>query len=492
MRPPLHIILISVFLLLYAALLHGDLKKDADALTEKAEEHMNRAEMKQPGPRRDEHYQKARVLLEKAAALYSAYMKDHTAEGSLLSTKLTEINAKILWCNKFTSDRFDISALPSAEKIMGRDLAEGSGIVQSLSALTPEYIRNLSDDGRARNEKNVVTFLQMLSAYAKRRMLTQAKLLCMNRLKDPHCGIPVRLIKQVLRELEHIEDFIQDVYGRAMEMNGTKLTDASTVTDRTLKGTVSRFDRGILYVNINTDERDTALSAGIPLVHMDNRFLVNNVKTRSKKVMAGIASLYLLEWNTMGSETVVRRMADTEGNPDDLGPLLLRVQAVRAIQHKRQARRDKEDTLRFILSKTGLAVSCFKQERYDTTLSYICRIFRRSGEKAEFLSASSEKCKSLCNLTLPEFTKKAIESCSVCKGTRKMPCPTCNGKGVIRWLLEDERTCPTCKGEKTVECTHCKHRLESEKYKKMLAGITEILKPDEEETGREPDSDVDR
>ena len=482
-----------IVLLLCSAGLHGELKKDAEELSVKADEFMNAAETKDAGAQRDEALQKARVLLEKAVGLYAKYMEEHPAEAGVLSSKLIEINAKILWCNKLTTSDFDLSKVPPAGKIMGRDLPETASDSWSVSKITSEYINKLPDDAeRTRNEGNVIAFLHTISSYAKRRMFMEAKFLCMKRLNESHSGIPVRLIKQVLTELGHIDMFIQDVYSTALEMKGRELTDAKTVSQQELKGKVNRFNRGILYINVDTGEDDTALAAGIPLLKMDDAFLVQNVKNKSKTVMAGIASLYLLEGNTGVTENVVRRMATIEGKPNDIGPLLLRVQAFRAIQQKEQAHEDQVSARQYIQNKLALAVSCFKQGRFDKTLTYISYILRTSQGKEEFLKPSSEKCKELSGLSLAQLTKQAIENCKICKGSREMTCPTCHGKGIIRWLLGKEQTCTICGGEKKVECTHCKHRLASARNKKMLEKLSEILGETKEEQQKEPESDVDR
>jgi len=480
-------------LLLCSSMLHGELKHTAEDLAKKAEEHMNAAETAEAGPQRDVQFQKARVLLEKAAGLYSAYINEHPAEAGILSSKLAEINAKILWCNKLTSNGFNASAVPNAAQIMGKTLPDLPSDSWSLSTITSEYIKNLpGDTQRTRNEGNVIAFLHTISSYVKRRMFMAAKFLCMKRLHEPHTGIPVRLIKQVLTELGYIDCLMQDVYSRALELKGKRLTDAKTISHQKLHGMIKRFNRGILYINVDTGEDDTACAAGIPLVKMDNEFLVQNVKHKTKMVMAGIAALYLLEGDTGTTENVTRRMVTLTGNPEDIGPLLLRIQALRAIQQKEQAHENELDARRYIENKCALAASCFKQGRFDRTLTYISYILRRSGGKEEFIKPCSQQCEELCGMSLAKLTKAAIESCSVCKGARKMACPTCLGKGVIGWLAGKERTCPTCGGEKEVECTHCKHRLESEKNKKMHTQLCEILGETEEEQQEEPESDVDR
>ena len=174
---------VCILLFFYSTGLYGELKKDAEELTKKADEFMNIADTKGAGPKRDEALQKARVLLVKTVGLYSKYIEDHPAEAGVLSSKLTEINAKILWCYKLTSDSFDLSKVPSAGQIIGRELPETSSDSWSVAKITPEYINKLPDDaGRTRNESNVITFLHTVSSYVKRRMFMEAKFLCMGEL----------------------------------------------------------------------------------------------------------------------------------------------------------------------------------------------------------------------------------------------------------------------------------------------------------------------
>jgi hypothetical protein len=477
--------------------LYAGPKEDAQKAVQTANAFLKRSEEISAGDERNKCLQNARILLEKALALYSDYIEKNPKKAGVLQPVLTRINSQIFWCNKFTTITYDPKKQKPAEELIketpaypekkqdeeykpSEPVIEEEPDTEQIEE-TPEKETPGTEPEKKipQDEDQIKLFIEQLAALTKYRRLVEARQLCKRKLTDKNSGIPKNLIEQVLNELAYVDIFILSVFDKAAELKGEPIPYAETIARSRIEGVVNRFDQGILYIDMpgtGENNKKIKVEAGIPLLQMNDAFLVTNIKERNKEIMAGIASFYLLEGKTGYAESIFRKISIQKGKPRNIQPFLKRIETINSWTAAKRAHENEKALKRSLDYSFTRMISYYKIGKQDKALTYIAAIVKKSEGDLTYLLPLSNQCRTETGLYLPELAEKLVYECPACNNSRKVICPFCKGKGTIQFMGGKPVTCTSCKGQKYVECSECKKRINSPKNKELIRTLRNIFK----------------
>lgn len=474
----------------------ADLRARADAVLSKGLEYLKKSEKYSAGTERNECFQNARILFERALELYQDHLEKKPGDAGELEPRLTEINSQIFWCNKLTTVTYDKSKAPTAEQLMQgagavaaaaepEEEAEPEPVLEEETAAASADPLSEEEEERIADEARVKEFLTRVSYLVTRRRVVEARFLCRKALNNPAAGIPEELAGQVLVELDYVNNLFSGVFDKAMAMKGQTLAFARTITDMRIDGTVNRFDKGLLYISSKIPGSEDTVEMGIPLFSMDDTFLIRYSGAVSKKDKVGIAAFYLLEGKVDNARKIFEKLATLPGDPEDMTGFLARVDSVGAEKEAQQSAERQQQTAVYLNSQLSYAIAYFERGNFDGGMKNIDRIVEKSGLSLDFLMPISKACFEKTKMYLPEFAKEMLESCRECGKKRQVTCPKCNGMGKIKPLMGEPVLCTACGGRIMIECPSCKKRLASKRNNDNIDALMKLFKRD-----REPPADA--
>lgn len=476
----------------FTAAAFGNLGAEADLYVKAGNIFMEKSGKISSGPARNNLFQRARVCFERAIELYNLHLEKEPGDAAELMPLITELNSRRFWCNKSTTLVYNHASTPAPEKALteagldpsmiekARGGSEGprlEDLIGEPEPLSPEEAKKLAD------RKKTAAFTRRIASYIKSRRIVEARFLCRRAIRKPSMGVPRDLAEQILQEIEYVERFLASVYLKADKLVGTHLRHEKLVNGRTaISGVITKIDRGKLHIQVMTrkSDSDAGLSIGVPLLNFNDLFLVRNISTRSKPVLTGVGSFYMLQGNSARAGKVFDSIRSMKGDPADLAPFVSRSKSMAKLNRFTASEKDTEKTTALIRKETATAVRFYKAELYDRALRSISRIMKASKYRLEYLVPVSKQVKEDTGKYLPEFVQALVHGCPKCKGTRQMMCPNCRGTGRIKVSMSTYRWCPLCKGEGKVPCTYCRKRLKNKTYLGYITKLRELFKRDED------------
>jgi len=486
--------LIAVIILTgWAGTAFSDFRAEGDLYVQAGNIFMEKSSKISSGPARNNLFQRARVCYERAIQLYYLHLEKVPADASRLMPLITELNSRRFWCNKSTTLVYNHASTPTPEQALKESGLDASMIEEARGGsvegpkledllgepepLSPEEAKKLAD------QKKTAEFVKRIESYIKSRRIVEARFLCRRAIRKPSMGVPRDLAEQVLREIGYVEQFLASVFDKADTLVGTRLRNEMLVTGRaSISGLIKNIENGKLHIDVmsKSSDSDAGLSIGVPLLNFNNLFLIRNTAKRTKPILTGIGSFYLLQGDSDHAGKVFDSIASMKGDPADLNPFISRLKNIAALTAPEKKDQLSEKAAYLISKETVSAIKSYKRQKYDAALSSIGRILEASNFDIKYLLPVSKKTKEHTGKYLPEFVQALVEECHVCKGTRLMTCPNCKGRGRVRAGMGKYRWCPLCKGEGKAECIFCRKRLHNKTYQGYIEKLRSLFKRDEE------------
>ncbi len=484
--------LILVILVCCATAVFADLRAEGDLYVKAANIFMEKSSAIASGPERNSLFQKARVLFERAIELYNLHLEKNPGDAGQLTPLITELNSRIFWCNKSTTAVYNKSATPSPEEAFkesglspslieetrgGESAVMLEDLLGEPEPLSPEEAKKLAD------KKKTADFLADIADLVSNRRTVEAKFLCKRAIRKPSMGIPRPLAEEILVELGYVEQFMGSVFAKSDKLVGTKVVNENLLNRQgAINGVITQVDGGMIHIDIDPEgmPHGTQLSIGVPLLSFSDMFLLRNTENRTKNIMTGIGSYFLLKGDTLRAKRVFVSLTDKKGDPEDMSPFISRANVVVELNRFRETEEQTANITGTLEKETEDLLEYYERMKADRGFKCVGRILDLSKGKIEYLLPVSKTVHEKTGMYLPEFAQALVYRCSACGGKKTVACPRCGGKGSYKVSMAKRRWCPQCKGEGTVPCPQCLAREKDKKIQGYIEKLREIFKRDEE------------
>ncbi|MFC1582356.1 hypothetical protein ACFL4W_02335 [Planctomycetota bacterium] len=508
--------ILSIILILFSTGVMASAKSDADRLVRKASALLKETKGMAASLGRDTKLQEAARQYEEAVALYEKHIEEYPREAAALDNRLTQINSQIFWCNKLTTMAYYNAkeaeearnrppAARPAPKPTPRPAVEEPVSEDDAFFLMPPPARDEEDEEEPGPEAEPdlepepeaepeaepepaaeivpdadaqTEFLIQIAKLAGKRRFYKIREICTRMLKTPEPGIPPELPQAILDELKYVDAFLTSVFDKLMDPGDIPIIHYQQDGGRRTKMVFKSLEEGLVQMDIVEGSSRDSIQMSVPLLGMDHTFFVKNIARRTKDVMAGMASFYLLETQTGLARQYLDIASGMEGEPADLKPvwdhLKLLTSAARDKALAVAEAKRRKDMARWMAS----ANKAYLKHDYDAAFKNVKRIMAKAKLNKEYLQPVSDQCKELTGKNLQGFTRTLMQECLKCKGKRNITCINCKGKGTVKTVLGKggQVPCPLCKKSKRITCPYCKDRMSSEKAAKVIEEIKETLK----------------
>jgi len=168
------ILLVIVIAACWIGNVYGDFRAEGDLFVRAGNVFMKKSSTLSSGSERDDVFQRARVLFQRAIELYTLHLEDASEDSAQLSPLITELNSRIFWCNKSTTGVYNKMRTPTAEKAFEESGLDPKSIKSARGKVNAVLLEELLGEPeplspeealKLANKKKTASFLESITYF---------------------------------------------------------------------------------------------------------------------------------------------------------------------------------------------------------------------------------------------------------------------------------------------------------------------------------------